>query len=57
LVARAPEHLLVLLLAHPLAALLDQRAHTGREATGRSGTPRDTVARVSSRRDPGSFNR
>ena len=38
LVAGAPEHLLVLLLAHPLAALLDQRTHTGGQATGRSGT-------------------
>ena len=45
LVAGAAEHLLVLLLAHPLAALLDQRTHTAAEATGRSRDPRDTVAR------------
>ena len=49
LVAGAPEHLLVLLLAHPLAALLDQRTHrrapsetrapTAGQATGRCAGP------------------
>ena len=34
LVARAAKHLLVLLLAHPLAALLDERTHKDRHATG-----------------------
>ena len=43
LVARAPQHLLVLLLAHALAALLDQRTHTGGQATGRSGEMRNQV--------------
>ena len=36
LVARAPEHLLVLLLAHALAALLDQRTHTTDRSFGDS---------------------
>ena len=39
LVAGAPEHLLVLLLAHPLATLLDQRAHKERHATGHDWKP------------------
>ena len=34
LVAGAAQHLLVLLLAHPLAALLDERTHKERHATG-----------------------
>ena len=41
LVAGAAEHLLVLLLAHPLAALLDQRTHT---APGRLPADRGTRA-------------
>ena len=60
LVAGAPEHLLVLLLAHPLAALLDQRTHKAGQATGRSEHPRDTGGRTSRHIPtavPGSFNR
>src|SRR6188508_598092 len=60
LVARAPEHLLVLLLAHALTALLDQRTHTAGEATCGSGTCAIPWPGVR-RRDvddgfPGSFN-
>ena len=54
LVARAAQHLLVLLLPHALAALLDQRTHTGGNATGVTGGLRATVPFDGS---PGSFNR
>ena len=43
LVARSTEHLLVLLLAHPLAALLDQRTHTAAAGYRRIAPLRDTV--------------
>ena len=54
LVARAAEHLLVLLLAHALAALLDEGTHKVLEPIapfGESGNP--IPLGVS---DPGSFN-
>ena len=43
LVAGAAKHLLVLLLAHPLAPLLDQRTHKVRHATGGSVASGATV--------------
>jgi hypothetical protein len=54
LVTRAPEHLLVLLLAHALAALLDQRTHKGVETTvptGKTGNPLPFIGDL-----PGSSN-
>jgi len=39
LVTRAAKHLLVLLLPHALAALLDERSHKARNAIGQSANP------------------
>jgi hypothetical protein len=39
LMARAAKHLLVLLLAHALAALLDERSHKARNAIGQPRNP------------------
>ncbi len=46
LMARAAKHLLVLLLPHALAALLDERSHKARHAIGQTANP-DTRQRRS----------
>src|SRR5690606_15242126 len=48
--AGALEHLLVLLLAHALAALLDECAHEGRHTTGRPARPPSWEAATGGRR-------